>query len=149
MGASESKGPATSQSMEQRQANQNRIIDQSRDLNAFMQLNWASFGSGVSSVCIIITLSVLLFFCWRQNKKANRKQHEARLHEIAVVAGREPGRHHHFFCRRGRPKTEGTGARPLIFQPPWDLYSFRCPAPRALTLYSSHLPYVFCVWVKA
>ena len=95
MGASESKGPATSQSMEQRQANQNRIIDQSRDLNAFMQLNWASFGSGVSSVCIIITLSVLLFFCWQQNKKANSKQHEARLHEIAVIAGRESGRRHH------------------------------------------------------
>ena len=46
-------------------------------------------------MCIIITLSVLLFFCWRQNKKANRKQHEARLHEIAVIAGRESGRRLH------------------------------------------------------
>ena len=95
MGASESKGPATSQSTEQRQANNNRIIDQSRDSTAFMQLNWASFGSGVSSVCIIIMLSVLLFFCWWQNKKANRKQHEARLHEIAVIAGRDSGRRLH------------------------------------------------------
>ena len=46
-------------------------------------------------MCIIITPSVLLFFCWRQNKKANRKQHEARLHEIAVIAGRESGRRLH------------------------------------------------------
>ena len=60
-----------------------------------MQLNWASFGSGVSSVCIILTLSILLFFCWRQNKKANKKQHEARLHEIAVIAGRDSGRRLH------------------------------------------------------
>ena len=94
MGASESKGPATSQSTEQRQANQNCIIEQSRDSNALMQLNWASFGSGVSSVCIIITLSILLLFCWRQNKKANRKQHQARLHKTAVIAGRESGRRH-------------------------------------------------------
>ena len=35
-----------------------------------------------------------------------------------------------FFCRRGRPKTKGTGAKPLIFPPPWGLYSFRCPAPQ-------------------
>ena len=35
-----------------------------------------------------------------------------------------------FFCRRGRPKTEGTGAKPLIFPPPWGLNSFRCPAPQ-------------------
>ena len=83
-----------SQSTEQRQANRNRIIDQSQDSNALMQLNWASFGSGVSSVCIIITLSILLFFCWRQNKKANRKQHQARLHKIAVIAGRESRRRH-------------------------------------------------------
>ena len=94
MGASESKGPATSQSTEQRQVNRNRIIDQSWDSNALMQLNWASFRSGVSSVCIIITLSILLFFCWRQNKKANRKQHQARLHKIAIIAGRESGRQH-------------------------------------------------------
>ena len=94
MGASESKGPATSQSTEQRQVNRNRIIDQSWDSNALMQLNWASFRSGVSSVCIIITLSILLFFCWRKNKKANRKQHQARLHKIAVIAGRESGRRH-------------------------------------------------------
>ena len=84
MGASESKGPATSQSTEQSQANRNRIIDQSRDSCSSTGLH-----SGV------ITLSVLLFFCWRQNKKANKKQHQARLHEIAVIAGRESGRRHH------------------------------------------------------
>ena len=92
MGASQSKGPATSQSTEQQQANQNQIIDQPRDSNTLLELNWASFGSGVSSVCIIVTLAVLLFFCWRQNKKANKKQHQARLHEIAVIAGHGSGR---------------------------------------------------------
>ena len=35
-----------------------------------------------------------------------------------------------FFCRRGRPKTEGTGAKPLIFPPPWGLYSFCLKLPR-------------------
>ena len=39
-------------------------------------------------------------------------------------------RRNSFFCRRGRPKTEGTGAKPLIFPPPWGLYSFCCPAPQ-------------------
>ena len=41
-----------------------------------------------------------------------------------------PVRHHFFFRTGGRPKTEGTGAKPLIFPPPWGLYSFRCPAPQ-------------------
>ena len=35
-----------------------------------------------------------------------------------------------FFFRREGPKTEGTGAKPLIFPPPWGLYSFCCPAPQ-------------------
>jgi len=80
MGGGGSK-PRPIQATSQKQANHNKVIDQSRDSNSLLQFNWASFGSGVSSVTIIGVLLVLLFFCWRYNKRANRKQHEAQLHD--------------------------------------------------------------------
>ena len=89
MGGGGSK-PTPIQATSQKQANHNRVIDQSRDSNSLLQFNWASFGSGVSSVTIIGILLVLLFFCWRYNKRANRKQHEAQLHEFAAITGHGP-----------------------------------------------------------
>ena len=127
-----SKGPATSQSTEQSQANRNRIIDQSRDTNACMQLNWASFGSGVSSVCIIITLSVLLFFCWWQNRKANRKQHQARLHEIAVIAGRESGRRLHGHHLRQHSVLPAVHCAAQLHTVPGDTFLRFAPSPFVL-----------------
>ena len=50
-----------------------------------MQFNWASFGSGISSVFIIL----LLCFCYRKNKRANRKARKAELHEIISLASRD------------------------------------------------------------
>ena len=84
-------GSKPRQSTEQKQTNNNRIIDQSRDSNALLQLNWASFGSGASSVIIIIALLVLLFYCWRQNRKASAKTHSAQLHEMAAITGHGSG----------------------------------------------------------
>ena len=89
MGGGGSK-PRPIQATSQKQANHNKVIDQSRDSNSLLQFNWASFGSGVSSVTIIGVLLVLLFFCWRYNKRANRKQHEAQLHEFAAITGHGP-----------------------------------------------------------
>ena len=86
--------PAAAQNTHQRQANNNRIIDQSKDSNALLQFNWASFGSGMSSIIIIGALIVLLLYCWRQNKKANKKANKAQLHEFAAIVGHSPAPYH-------------------------------------------------------
>ena len=79
--------PAAAQNTQQRQANNNKIIDQSKDSNALLQFNWASFGSGMSSIIVIGALIVLLLYCWRQNKKAAKKTNRAQLHEFAAIVG--------------------------------------------------------------
>ena len=91
MGGSRSK---PDQSSKQSQSNSNRIIDQSTGA-AWLQLNWASFGGGVSSILIIIFLVILLYFCWRQNRRANAKARKAELHELLAIAGRRGSFRHH------------------------------------------------------
>ena len=83
MGSSESKFQDTKQS----QANDNQIIDQSVGA-AFMQFNWASIGSDISSVFITSALLLLLCFCYHKNKCANRKAQKAELHETISLASR-------------------------------------------------------------
>ena len=39
-----------------------------------------------------------------------------------------------FFLEEGASEDRGNRSKPLIFPPPWGLYSFRCPVPCALTL---------------
>ena len=53
-----------------------------------MQFNWASFGSGVSSILIIFVLLVFLYICYRRNKRANKKARRAELHELVMLASR-------------------------------------------------------------
>ena len=47
------------------------------------------------------------------------------------------------FLWEGASEDNGNRSQLLIFPPPWGLYSFRCPAPRALTQYLSILFYIF------
>ena len=89
MGGTESK---PDQSSRQQQSNHNDIIDQSTGA-AWLQLNWASFGGGISSILIIGVLIVLLYFCWRQNRRANAKARRAELHELLAIAGRRGALH--------------------------------------------------------
>ena len=53
-----------------------------------MQFNWASFGSGVSSILIIFVFLVFLYICYRRNKRANKKARRAELHELVMLATR-------------------------------------------------------------
>ena len=79
--------PAPDQSSQNDQRNRNQLIDQSTGA-AWFQLNWASFGGGVSSILIITVLVILLYVCWRNNKRANHKARKAELHELATIMGR-------------------------------------------------------------
>ena len=76
---------------ENKQSNNNKNIDQSTGA-AWLQFNWASFGSGISSVLVIIALLVLLFIYYKKNKRATRKARKAEMHEMFTLASR--GRRH-------------------------------------------------------
>ena len=91
MGGSSSKAPPVAdQTTNQRQSNNNKVIDQSTGA-AWLQLNWASFGGGISTFFVIMVLLVCLYYCWRQNKRSNRKTRRAELHELlAIVSRRTP-----------------------------------------------------------
>ena len=86
-GGSSREAPSPDQSSKNDQRNHNRVIDQSTGA-AWFQLNWASFGGGVSSILIITVLVILLYICWRNNKRANHKARKAELHELATIMGR-------------------------------------------------------------
>ena len=79
--------PLRQQRNENRQSNNNKNIDQSTGA-AWLQFNWASFGSGISSILIILALLVLLFVCYKKNKRATRKARRAELHELVTLATR-------------------------------------------------------------
>ena len=76
---------------ENKQSNNNKNIDQSTGA-AWLQFNWASFGSGISSILVILALLVLLFVCYKKNKRATRKARRAEMHELFTLASR--GRRH-------------------------------------------------------
>ena len=70
MGGSSSKAPPVAdQTTNQRQSNNNKVIDQSTGA-AWLQLNWASFGGGISTFFVIMVLLICLYYCWRQNKRS-------------------------------------------------------------------------------
>ena len=110
--------PAAAQNTQQRQANNNKIIDQSTDSNALLQFNWASFGSGMSSIIIIGALIVLLLYCWRQNKKANKKTHSAQLHEFAAIVGHGGAVPYHDSAPPPRPTVQYPGQGGYPGSPP-------------------------------
>ena len=79
--------PLQQQRNENRQSNNNKNIDQSTGA-AWLQFNWASFGSGISSILVILALLVLLFVCYKKNKRATRKARRAEMHEMFTLASR-------------------------------------------------------------
>ena len=84
-----------------------------------LQFNWASFGSGMSSIIVIGALIVLLLFCWRQNKKANKKTHNAQLHEFAAIVGHGGGTvPYHDSAPPPRPTVQYPGQSGYLGSPP-------------------------------
>ena len=65
--------------------------------NAAIQLNWATFSTGISSLAIILVLLILLAICYKKNQCSNRRARRSELHNIVhslhrSTPGPEPAR---------------------------------------------------------
>ena len=68
-------------SQEETKVEDSQAILQSAD-SAFLQLNWATFSTGLSSFSIILVLLLMLALCYKKNQRSNRRARRAELHDI-------------------------------------------------------------------
>ena len=66
-----------------------KAIIQSAD-SPIIQLNWATFSTGLSSVAIILVLLLMLAICYKKNRRSNRRARRAELHDILHSLHRGP-----------------------------------------------------------
>ena len=58
-----------------------QAIVQSAD-SPIIQINWATFSTGLSSFAIILVLLLMLAICYKKNKRSNRRARRSELHDI-------------------------------------------------------------------
>ena len=68
-----------------------KVIVQSAN-NAAIQLNWATFSTGIYSLAIILVLLILLAISYKKNRRSNRRARRSELHDIVHTLNRStPG----------------------------------------------------------
>ena len=99
-----------------------KIINQSAD-SPIIQLNWATFSTGLSSIAIILVLLVILAILYKKNRRSNRRARRAELHDILHSIHRASKNAAPAPSRGGYPGNMLSSGYPGFQQP------YTCPVP--------------------